>query len=421
MHQNFDHLLDQYASVIVRVGLNIQPGQRLLIGVPIYGRYGTNPEHAPLVRRVVQQAYQAGARLVDVLWHDDQHRLIRVQHAPPDTLDAVPEWRAGVLADAMRNGDAALGIFAENPTLLAEQDPALVGRMQSARFRAIAEGMGLLMHNRSNWSVTTAPLDGWSQQVYPELPSEQANAAFWDDLFRITRADQPDPLAAWRAHIRALEIHTARLNARRYDELHLRAPGTDLRIGLPDGHVWRSGAMTSQNGINFVANIPTEEVFTLPHRERVNGTVRATLPLAYGGGFIEDFSLTFRDGRVVDFRAKQGEASLRQALDTDEGARFLGEIALVPHSSPISRTGRVFGYVLIDENAASHIALGKAYAFSLDGGTQMDDAQFKAAGGNLSSLHLDFMIGSGAMAVDGITPTGESEPIMRGGEWVDGV
>ncbi len=240
----------------------------------------------------------------------------------------------------------------------------------------------------------------------------------WQAIARLCRLDQPDPIAAWAAHLKHLASRSAFLNAKHYAALHFRGPSTDLRVGLPSGHTWVSGQSTSRNGIPFVANIPTEEVFTIADRARVDGTVRATKPLAYGGTMIEDFSLTFKDGRVVQLSASRGEAALRQLVDTDDGAGRLGEVALVPHGSPIAQSGLLFYNTLFDENAASHVALGTAYKFTLAGGETMDDDAFMRAGGNRSAVHVDFMIGSGQVDVDGITPGGAPEPVMRSGEWV---
>ncbi len=254
--------------------------------------------------------------------------------------------------------------------------------------------------------------------MFPELPEGQQEAALWAEIVRLCRLDRQDPVEAWRAHIDALSARRNFLNARRYDALRYRGPGTELIVGLPVGHVWVSAQSTSRTGITFAANLPTEEVFTTPHKDRVNGTVRGTKPLTYAGSVIDGFSLTFSAGRVVNLRADQGEEALRQIVATDEGAARLGEIALVPHSSPISQSGRLFYNTLFDENAASHIALGSAYRFAIDGGDVMTDEAFAAAGGNTSATHVNFMVGSGALDLDGLAADGSAEPLMRAGEWV---
>jgi len=239
----------------------------------------------------------------------------------------------------------------------------------------------------------------------------------WRTLFQLCRLDQPDPVVAWKNHIRDLEKRAAYLNDKRYDRLEYTAPGTDLSIGLPHGQCWFSATAQSANGIEFVANLPTEEVFTMPQRDRVEGHVSSTKPLSMGGQTMENFTLTFENGRVVKTTAEKGEVQLLQLLETDEGSRSLGEVALVPHSSPISQSGLVFNNGLIDENAACHLALGSAYKFTLENGTSMSDAEFAGAGGNISRLHMDFMIGSGELDIDAVTDSGDVEPVMRKGEW----
>ncbi|MCK4450855.1 MAG: aminopeptidase [Anaerolineae bacterium] len=410
MASEFERNLDKYAEVIVRVGLNLQHGQRLLI-------FRAPLELTPLVRLIAAKAYKVGARLVDVMWNDDQLRLIRFQHAPRDSFEEFPEWRANAAFEAAKAGDAVLVLLAENPDLLFEQDPELVATVFQTRAKHFKPANDLLSKNAMNWTVVTAPVDGWMEKVFPDLPPDSRKARSWDTIFEICRVKQEDPVSAWRDHINQLVARSDYLNHKRYAALKLTAPGTDLTVGLPKGHVWQSGRMTSQNGIDFTANIPTEEIFTLPHKDKTEGVVTATKPLSYGGVLIEDFSLTFADGRVVKASAAKGEEVLRKLIETDEGASRLGEVALVPHSSPISQSGLLFYNTLIDENAANHIALGEALRFFMEGGEAKSDDEFAAAGGNYSLIHVDFMIGSGEMDVDGLTEDGTAEPVMRGGEW----
>jgi aminopeptidase len=406
----FEQNLDKYAEVIVRVGLNLQPGQRLLIRMPPI-------ELVPLVRLIVTKAYKVGARLVDVMWNDDQLRLIRFQHAPRDSFEEFPTWRADAAFEAAKSGDAVLTIYAENPDLLCEQDPELVATVFRTRVKHFKPFGDLVVKNAINWTVVTAPVDGWTEKVFPDLPPDVREAKFWDTIFEICRVKQEDPVSAWRDHVNELVARSDHLNHKQYTALKLTAPGTDLTVGLPRGYIWRGARMTSQNGIDFMANIPTEEVFTMPHKDKTEGVVTATKPLSYGGVLIEDFSLTFADGRVVKASAAKGEEVLRKLIETDEGASRIGEVALVPHSSPISQSGLLFYNTLIDENASNHIALGRAYKFSMENGEAMSDDEFAAAGGNHSLVHVDLMIGSGEMDVDGLTEGGAAEPVMRGGEW----
>ncbi|MHA2131132.1 MAG: aminopeptidase, partial [Promethearchaeota archaeon] len=275
----------------------------------------------------------------------------------------------------------------------------------------------LIARNAMNWAGIPAASNEWADKVFPELPQNSRKEKLWDTLFTICRIKEKDPISAWQQHIKKLDVTKNFLNRKQFTTLKLTAPGTDLIIGLPKKHVWEGVLATSKNGIEFAPNIPTEEIFTMPHKDKTEGIVRSTKPLYYGGVLIEDFSLKFSEGRIIEAKAKKGEEFLLKTIETDDGAHYLGEIALVPHSSPISQTGLLFYNILIDENAASHIALGRAYQSSVQGGDKMSDKEFSVAGGNHSKIHLDFMIGSGEMNVDGITEDHLTEPIMRKGEW----
>jgi aminopeptidase len=277
--------------------------------------------------------------------------------------------------------------------------------------------MALKSKNITNWGVISAPVDGWAAKIFPDLPAERRKSKLWDIIFDICRVKYDDPAAAWQDHIKQLDARGEYLTKKDYTAMKLTSDGTDLTIGLPNGHIWESGRMSAQNGIEFIANLPTEEIFTMPHREKTEGVVCATKPLSYGGSLVEDLSLTFSAGRVVKATAKKGEESLRNLLETDEGASALGEVALVPHSSPISQTGLIYHNILIDENASCHLALGQAYRATIKNGAAMSDEEFAAAGGNQSMIHTDFMVGSGDMDVDGIREDGTAEAILRGGEW----
>jgi aminopeptidase len=413
----FERNLDKYAEVVVKVGLNLQPGQRLQIGVPLAGVSGTPIELVPLVRLIVTKAYQIGVRFVDVMWDDYQIRRIRFEHAPRDSFEEYHTWRAEAALQAARDGDAVLFIYAENPDLLNDQDTNLVSSAHQASLKHMIPFSTLRGKNTMNCVIISAPVDGWAGKIFPDVPAGERKEIFWDTLFDICRVKQPDPVSAWQDHIEQLANYSDYLNHKQYSSMKLTGPGTDLKLGLPRGHIWRSARMASQNGIDFTANIPTEEVFTMPHKDATEGFVSSTKPLSAGGSLIEDFCLTFASGRVVKAAARAGEPRLKKLLDTDEGARQLGEIALVPHSSPISQSGLLFYNTLFDENAASHIALGRALRFNIQDGETISDEDLAALGGNQSLIHLDFMVGSGEMDVDGITADGAIEPVMRDGEW----
>ncbi len=412
--------LRAYADLIVRVAVNLRQGQRLLIIGPLaYG--GVSPEAAPLVHEVAEAAYRAGAIYVEALWGDEALTLTRFAHAAPETFTQFSRWLPRALIEHVEAGDATLSIYCNDPDLLAGQPMDKVGAMQRSSSHALQPFREQISRNQTNWAVVAAASARWAAKVFPGMPPDAQLTKLWDSIRRFCRLDRPDPIAEWQAHIAALAARAEYLNARQFMALRYSAPGTSLTIGLPKGHLWISARSDSRNGISFTANIPTEEVFTMPHKDRVDGVVRSTKPLSYGGQLIENFSLRFAEGRVVEITAERGETALRQLIDTDAGAARLGEIALVPHSSPISQSGLLFYNTLFDENAASHVALGSAYKFTLAGGEDMDDAVFERAGGNRSAAHVDFMIGSGELDIDGLDGQGRAEPLMRAGEWAAAV
>lgn len=415
MDSNFQTNLKKYADLVIKVGLNLQPGQKLIMqhlrndGVPI--------QAAALIRLVAESAYQAGARLVDVQWRDDEITLSRFKYAPRDSFEEFPAWQAKGILDVVEDGGALLTVSSIDPDLMEGQDPKLLDQRQRVfleHWKPISAHIG---KNSVNWTLFSIPIEGWARKIFPDLPAEEQMPALWDAIFKICRVYEEDPIAAWESHLETLKKRSDYLNRKSYRELHYRAPGTELSLTLPEGHIWRSAGFKSQSGISFTANLPTEEVFTLPDKRYTEGTVRSALPLVYAGSVIDNFSLTFKEGRVVDFSAETGERTLEKLLSTDEGSSMLGEVALVPNSSPISQSGLLFFNTLLDENASCHLALGSAYRFSLDGGEKLTTNDFAARGGNSSLVHSDFMIGSGDLDIDGVLSSGEVEPVFRGGEW----
>ncbi len=406
----FDHLLRKYAELMLKVGVNLQPGQRLIILAPL--------QAVDLVRHVTTIAYQIGCRLVSVMWDDEQLSLIRYQHAPRDSFEEFSTWAADGILQFLDRGDALLSIAGSDPDLLKDQDPELLAIVNRNLQKLNAPISAHISASTINWAIAAFPTKSWAMKVFPDQMPEQAVSRLWAAIFDVCRMNEPDPIAAWWQHIDQLTKRSDYLNRKHYDALHFTAPGTDLTIGLPDGHLWVSGATRSKRGISFTANVPTEEVFTIPHKDRTQGFVTASKPLSYLGSLIQNFRLTFDHGQVIDLSAEKGEAELRKLIGTDENARRLGEVSLVPDRSPISQSGLIFYNTLFDENAADHIALGRALKFTLRDGPSMSDEEFSQAGGNYSLVHVDFMIGSAQMSVDGLTQTGVVEPIMRNGEWV---
>ena len=407
---SFDEKLDRLALVAVRVGLNLQPGQELVITAPL--------DLVPFVRRVVEQAYQAGAHVVTVLYVDDEATLARYRQAPDEAFDKTAQWLADGIAAAYRSGAARMGITGANPALLKDQDPGKISRTNVATSKASKPAMELITRHTINWTIVAGATPAWAKLVFPDIPESEALAALWEAIFHASRITGDDPVQGWKNHGQSIARRVEQLNAKRYSALHFRGPGTDLVVGLADDHLWAGGGGVSGNGIFNNANIPTEECFTTPHKDRVNGTVTASKPLSHQGTLIENISVRFENGKTVEAHATAGEDSLKKLIAVDEGASRLGEVALVPHSSPIAQSGLLFWNTLFDENAASHIALGQAYATCLLNGEHMDDATLAAKGANSSLIHVDWMIGSERMDVAGVHADGTEEPLMRQGEWV---
>ncbi|MFT0858989.1 aminopeptidase [Ancylobacter sp. G4_0304] len=404
-----DERLDRLGRVAVEVGLGLRAGQELVITASL--------DALPLVRRITEHAYKAGASLVTTLFNDEEATLMRFRNAPDGSFDQATGWLYEGMANAFKSGAARLAISGENPSLLANEDPEKVSRANRARSRAYMPALSLIAGFDINWTIVSYASPAWAKAMFPDDPEDIAVAKLWHAIFAASRVDTPDPVAAWQEHNEQLSASTSRLNAKRYSALRFRGPGTDLTVGLADDHEWAGGASVAKNGIVCNANIPTEEVFTTPHRLRVDGHVASTKPLSYQGTLIQDIAVRFEGGAIVEASARTGLDVLNKVLDTDEGSRRLGEVALVPHSSPISKSGLLFYNTLYDENAASHIALGQSYSKCFIDGANLTPEQLAARGANSSLIHIDWMIGSGEIDVDGIDAGGNAEPVMRAGEW----
>ncbi|MGL4611157.1 MAG: aminopeptidase [Trueperaceae bacterium] len=409
MALSFDKQLQTYVDLIIRVGLNLHKGQTLWINAPV--------EAPELTRRVAEAAYKAGAYFVNVIWLDDAVICSRLAHASKDSLTHFPKWYKDAFNIEMKRGDALLSIRSTDPEAFKGQDPSAISTIERVGRAEFKPRMKKVLGSEVNWCVVNIPSQGWAKRVFPKLSPDKAVGKLWAAIFAAVRADKPNAVKVWQKHLKALEQRRAYLDEKQYDALHYKAPGTDLKVGLVEGHLWLGGFQDTQDGITYVANLPTEEVFTMPHKNRVDGVVRSSKPLAHAGTIIDPFELTFRDGAVVKANAKRGQNILEKLLETDEGAKHLGEVALVPYSSPISQSGILFLSTLFDENAASHFALGSAYRINVKGGTSMTDKQAAKVGVNSSLTHVDFMIGSNKMDIDGVRNDGTREAVMRKGEW----
>ncbi|KIX91257.1 aminopeptidase T [Staphylococcus microti] len=407
-----DEKLQQYAQLLVRVGMNVQQGQ------PVFIR--TTVDAVDFTRRIVKEAYEAGASDVRVKYADPILKRYAYEYEPQDFFEQeVKAYDVEERMDYATRGASNLALLTEDPDLLNGIDANKLKATQLRYGQAFKPYMIQSQKNAFPWLVAAYPSVDWAKRVYPDLDEQAAFDKFLDDILTIVRVDGNDPVENWRVHTQQLKDRAAWLNNKAYKSLHFKSEGTDLRIGLPDNHIWEEPTSFTPDGQAFVANIPTEEVFTAPHNQQVDGYVSNTLPLSYNGTIIDGFKLTFEKGRVVDFQAEQGEDVLRSLLDTDEGARRLGEVALVPDDSPISNRNTIFYNTLFDENASCHIALGSAYAFNIQGGTEMDDATLAEHGLNDSLTHVDFMIGSADLNIYGMTAEGQVEAIFENGNWAN--
>lgn len=418
MHRSFAEKLSKFAEVLVKVGVNVQPGQRLLIGHPIFTLQGVSLDLYPLIRQVARHAYQAGASLVDVLWDDPHLQAFRLELAPRSTLNEFSKWRADSHEQAIRQGDAILMLGAYDPDLLSGFKPEAIQTIVETTAAHMQAGKELRAKVRNNACISAAPIPGWAIKVFPALEPAEAMKRFWETTFAINRIDDPDPIQSWIEHIAGLDRRCDQLNARGYTRMHLTAPGTDLWVGFPQRHFWIACHAARPDGVKSVFSIPTEEVYTITHKYQTEGVATFTKPVSPGGITIEGLRVRFESGRVVEASAKTGEQYIPSLLDADEGARYLGELALVPHSSPLSQTGLIFSNVLLDENAACHIAFGSGIKSCLEDGEKLSAEDLRDLGGNTSGIHVDCMIGSGEMDVDGLRQDGTCEPVMRAGEFV---
>lgn len=403
------NILTKYAELALKKGVNIQEDQPLLINAPIEG--------VTFVRELVKKAYELGAKDVHVNWIDDELTLLRFTHIKDEALKTYPSWRVDMQESIVKDNGAVISIRATDPDLLKEVDPTKVALANKVTGEALTEFRRAMMNDEIKWTVISIPTVGWAKKVFPEQAEEEAVASLWDAILKTVRIDEDDPIQAWDKHNETLRQAHEYLNDKAYEKLIFKGPGTDLEIGLPEGHIWQGGSALAKGGDSFNPNMPTEEVYTVPHKYKVNGTVTSTKPLNYGGNLIDNFTLTFKDGKVTDFSAEHGEDVLKHLIAADEGASRLGEVALVPDESPISKSGIIFYNTLFDENASCHVALGKAYPTSLQDGASMSLEQLDKHGVNDSIVHVDFMIGSDEMNIDGVLLDGTVEPLFRDGSW----
>lgn len=408
--ENFNENLKKYARLIAETGVNVQDNHTVVLQISV--------DQAPLARLITEEAYRLGAAEVIVQWSDETIQREFLAHAATDRIENVPQYKIDQTDDWIAKGASRISVVSSNPDALAGVDAQRVAAFQAANGKALVNLRKATQANKVSWTVVAAASEGWAAKVFPELAtSEEQVDALWNEIFKTTRIYEENPVIAWDIHDKKLQEKAAELNEQQFTALHYTAPGTDLTIGLPKNHLWEGAGSYNARGEEFMANMPTEEVFTAPDSRRVDGYVSSTKPLSYAGTIISGMKFTFKDGKVVDFSAEQGEEALKNLLAIDEGAKHLGEVALVPDPSPISQSGLIFYNTLFDENASNHLAFGSAYAFNLQGGTEMSEEELAEAGLNRSQTHVDFMVGSDKMNIDGIKEDGTIVPVFRNGDW----
>lgn len=409
-NQTFQILLKKYAEVTVQTGLNLQSGQRLIIKAPIEAR--------ELVHRVAEAAYRKGCVLVNVLWEDETFQRIRYTNAPENSFSEYSASQIKPLLEAAENNHVILNIKAESPGYLDDIDTEIIKTAHKATINELSKLQDYLIKNATNWCMINAATPRWAEALFPNIGTKKAVERLWEAIFTATRIYEDDPIASWQSHIANLQKRIRYLNQKHYSALHFKSQKTDLTVKLAKDHEWRGGVVetANENKISFTPNLPTEEIFTAPHKDKVNGIVYSTKPLVYQGNKISKFWLRFKNGEIQDFDAQEGKEMLQYIIELDNGSSRLGEIGLVGNESPVAQTNITFQNTLFDENSATHLAVGKALPYSIKNGLNLTKEQFANKGGNTSSVHIDFMIGSGEMDVHGVTDT-QTEQIMQGGSW----
>lgn len=408
---NFKENLQKYAKLLVSKGINVQDGHTVIINIDV--------DQAEFARLLTKEAYQLGAEEVIVKWTDDEITREKYLHTPQEVLTNIPQYKIDESEALIERKASRLSVRSADPDALNGVDSSKLAATMKATSEALMAQRIATQANKVSWTVAAASGAAWAAKVFPELETEEEQVdALWNEIFKTCRVYEADPVKAWDEHEERLRSKASVLNEEQFDALHYTTPeGTDLTVGMPENHIWDSAGAINAQGEVFVANMPTEEVFSAPDGRRAEGVVKSTKPLSYSGNIIEGMTFTFKDGAVVDVTADKGEQVLKHLVEDNEGARRLGEVALVPHQSPISQSGLVFFNTLFDENASNHLALGSAYAFSIEGGTEMSQEELAEHGINRSNVHVDFMIGSETMNIDGIRKDGSRVAIFRNGDW----
>lgn len=406
----FENLLEKYANLVISKGVNIQKDKLLFINSPI--------ECAPFARLLCSEAYKAQAKDVYINYSDELFTRLRFENASCETLSNVPQYEIDKYNYFTDNGASFISISASNPSLFNGIDSKKIASASKARSIALRNYSDKLMNNENSWCVISMPTKAWATKVFKDVSEDEAIDKLWDAIFSVMRLKEENPNEAWEKHCESLESRMKKLQDYNFDKLvYKNSLGTNLEIGLAPNHIWCGGADHTKEGVEFIANMPTEEIFTTPKRDAINGIVYSTKPLNYSGNLINNFSFTFKDGKIIDFTAEEGYDALKELLDTDEGSRYLGEVALVPYNSPISNSNILFYNTLFDENASCHLALGKAYPSCIKGGEEMNDEELINASSNISLTHVDFMVGSKDLNIIGVTHDGKEIQVFKDGNF----
>lgn len=408
--KNFDNNLEKYAELALKVGVNLKEKEGLLIM--------GNLDSLPLARLIMKKAYEVGAKHVEFQLRDDEMTIIRYENGKDFVFDEFPQWKIDSLEDMYKDNYHQIFIASPDPELLKDIDSDLLARDQKTSSQAMAHVLQYRMTGKTKWNIVAVPSVAWAKSVFPDMEEDQAMQALWEKVFQATRVDQDDPVEAWKIHDHNLKKYKNFLNEKQFEKLVYKGPGTDLELYLAEEHFWMGGSKESLAGHAYVANMPTEEVFTTPHRLKVNGSLKATKPLSLNGKLVDNFGFTFKDGKVVDFYAEKGYETLEKLMENDDGAKYLGEVALVQDDSPISNTGILFKNTLFDENASCHFALGRAYSYAMQNGSELSQEELEEKGANFSLIHVDFMVGGPELSIVAYEKDGSAVELFKDGNWV---
>ncbi len=406
----FNEMLKKYAELIAKSGINVQKGQEIFLNAQV--------DNAPFVRLVVEELYKAGAKVVNISWGDDRLSKLKYENAPLEVFEEIPQWEAMQKNQAAEKGAGFVYIESSDPDALTGIDPKKPAARVKAGEKAFTVYREHMDKGLNTWCIVATPSPKWAKKIFPDMSEEKAIESLWKAICNAVRIDTPDPIKAWDEHRKTFEEKISILNKKQFDRLHFEsANGTNIIIGMIENHKWAGGGDKTPDGVYYFPNMPTEEIFISPDKNRADGRVVSSKPLCYQGTMIEGFEFTFKDGKIIDFSAQKGYETLKELVETDEGSHRLGEVALVPVKSPISEMGILFYNTLFDENAACHLAIGRGFNECVEGAENMSKEDLEKRGLNVSATHVDFMFGTADMKITGIEKDGKESVIFQNGNW----